>query len=202
MKPGKLTLIAAVLCTTALLGMLATLTRFQRSESVAEPGLPQLGKLAHFELTDTDGTRFGLDQLRGKIWIADFIFTSCAGTCPVLSENMRALHRELAERPDVRFVSVSVDPDTDTPEVLGAYAKRYSADTTRWHFLTGPEAAIQDLAVNGFKVGSVDDPIVHSNRFVLVDGDANIRGYYLGTEPEDVARLNMDLERLVSESAS
>lgn len=202
MKPGKITLIASVLCTTALLLMLAAVTKIQRGQSAAATALPELGTLGDFELTDTQGQSFGLAQLQGKIWIADFIFTSCAGICPVMSENMRKLHRKLEERPDVRFVSVTVDPETDTPEVLGDYAKRFSADTTRWHFLTGPESAIEDLTVNEFKVGSVEDPIIHSNRFVLVDGDAKIRGYYVGTEEADLARLNEDLETLLAEDAS
>ncbi len=186
----------------ALVGLLVTAARLRKADLATETPIPQLGALPDFQLVDSKGMPFGSAQLKGKIWVADFVFTSCTGICPILSTNMSKLHRNLVDRPDVHLVSVSVDPETDTPEVLARYASRYSADTSRWHFLTGPRERIHQLAVAGFKVGSVDEPIFHSNRFILVDGDGAIRGYYVGTEPEDMAKLNHDINTLLESRSS
>lgn len=130
------------------------------------------------------------------------MFTSCAGTCPVLTKNMAELQESFADRGELHFVSVTVDPETDTPEVLERYASKYSADTSRWHFLTGSLEDIHELAVKGFKVGSVDEPIFHSNRFILVDEDGSIRGYYTGTENLEMLRLRGDIDSVLEEQAS
>jgi protein SCO1/2 len=133
------------------------------------------------------------------VWVANFIFTSCAGPCPLLTARLSGLVQLHAGNARFRAVSVSVDPATDTPEVLKGYAERYRADPNTWHFLTGDAQSIQDLMVKGFKVGSGEKLMFHSNRFVLVDGELKIRGYYDGTLPEDMHRLKWDLKRLLRE---
>jgi len=139
-------------------------------------------------------------ELAGKVWVADFIFTHCAGVCPAMSSNMRKLQERLFE--DVRLVSFSVDPYNDTPEVLTEYANRYGADRDRWLFLTGDPEGIQKLSVGGFKLaldpasGTEKEPITHSSRMVLVDRNANIRGYYGTEEPKDLERLIKDANNL------
>lgn len=163
--------------------------------------LPVLGEAGDFTLTDQTGATFSSASLRGKVYVADFFFTSCSSVCPVMSASMAQLHRDFAAEPRLSFVSISVDPVTDKPEVLDGYAKRYSADPARWHFLTGEDAAIQRLAKDRFKLGQADKPVNHTTRFVLVDGTGKIRGYYFGTEPESVAMLSKDIERLLGESA-
>ena len=158
-----------------------------------------LGTIANAKFTTSDRQEFELSQLKGKVWVADFIFTTCGGICPIMSKNMAQLHRSYVLLDDVRMVSISVNPEQDTPEVLQEYAKRYKADTARWLFLTAPREVIQDLAVHSFKMGSIDEPIFHSSKFVLVDREMKIRGYYDGTTAGDIARLYTDVASLLKE---
>ncbi len=160
---------------------------------VEAAGLPELGVAPEFALTTSDGAAFDSTSLDGQIYVLDFIFTSCAGICPTLTNQMARLQRTYSGRSDVEFVSITVDPERDTPEVLTEYAKRFEADTERWHFLTGDLPYIHSVAVDGFKVGSVDDPLIHSERLILVDREGVIRGYYMGTEPDSVLELSRDI---------
>ncbi len=178
-----------------------------RGTHLAE-GLPVLGNVPDFKLTSSERADVGNADLRGKLWVVDFIFTSCPGTCPTMSGQMARLQKAFAERglDDVRSVSISVDPATDSPEVLSEYAKRFGADPQRWVFLTGERAALHALVKDGFKLAVAerspeDDTdgegiITHSDRFVLVDGTGHLRGYYHGTDPADVDRLLGDIEAL------
>jgi protein SCO1 len=154
----------------------------------APPAPPTLGALPDFTLTDQTGQAFGTQDLRGKVWVADFIFTSCAGSCPLLSQKMAEVaHRGRQLGPDFRLVSLTVDPERDTPEVLAGYAARYGANPRKWSFLTGPMATIQGAVVDGFKVGmgreKVGDfwEIFHGENLVLVDRSLHIRGYFSAT---------------------
>lgn len=140
--------------------------------------LPILGAAPTFSLIDQGGRPFSSDALSGRVWVVDFIFTYCAGPCPVMTANMARLQEKIADAPAARLVSISVDPQRDTPEVLAAYAQRFGADPARWYFLTGDLEAIKTVAVDGFKLGGRDDPILHSEKFVLVDQRGRIRGYY------------------------
>lgn len=190
-------------------GLIATLTLLSASarrgamnrvpigESLADDDLPRLYPLVDFSLTDSTGQPFSRSDMKGKVWVADFIFTSCSGPCPVMSSRMAELYRALADEPDLNFLSVSVNPEVDSPEVLAAYGKKLGADPSRWRFLTGDIGEIQRLAVEGFKLGSVDDPIIHSERFALVDRHGFVRGYYEGTTQEGLVRLTRDLARLL-----
>lgn len=169
-------------------------------EEPHQDALPALGTVSEFELTSAaEETPFALENLKGKVSVVDFIFTSCGGICPVMTNNLSDVHRMFSEEEDVQFVSVSVDPETDTPEVLREYAKRNRANPERWYFLTGDLEAIHTLAVDGFKIGSVDDPLIHSPHFVLVDRAGKIRGYYTGTDPEEKARIADDIRTLLAE---
>ena len=159
------------------------------------------GSAPDFSLTDSSGRALGLEALRGKVWIADFIFTSCAGTCPMMSGQMRKLQDSLPH--DIRLVSFSVDPARDTPAVLAHYATQLGADPNRWVFLTGDRQQVYDVSVKGFKLalddgkGSETEPIMHSSRFVLIDRAGQIRGYYSGTEDADLTRLSEDAKKLL-----
>jgi protein SCO1/2 len=151
--------------------------------------LPPLYPVIPFSLTSESGETITQESLRGQIWVAMFFFTSCAGPCPIMTASLADVARQVDPAAPVRFVSITVDPETDTPERLRQYGERYGADFKRWHFLTGPIDAINKLALEGFKLGSLDEPIMHSDRLVLVDAAGNIRGYFPGTETEGVARL-------------
>ena len=155
------------------------------------------GQVPDFSLIDSNANEFSSNQLKGKIWVADFIFTRCAGPCLIMSQKMAELHKNFQMDDRVRMLSVSVDPSRDSPQVLDAYAARYGANTDTWHFLTGPSETIHKLAFKGFKVGSVEDSINHSTYFVLVDENLQIRGYYDGIEQEKMSQLSNDLSFLL-----
>jgi cytochrome oxidase Cu insertion factor (SCO1/SenC/PrrC family) len=171
---------------------------FSRNMVVApERELMQLGEAPRIELTSQANESFDSSALAGKIWVADFFFTSCGGPCPVMTAAMSEVQQAFEADDRVHLVSITVDPDTDTPERLREYGEKYGADFEQWHFLTGPIEHIQELAVEGFKVGSVEDPVIHSTRFILVDQQGQIRGYYIGIDKEDVQRLTEDMKQLL-----
>jgi protein SCO1/2 len=167
----------------------------------ASAGLPSYGVVGDFALTDQSNHPFlSANTLRGKVWIADFIFTNCAGPCPRMSAQMRQVDNAL--RPDIkdlRLVSFSVDPARDTPEVLARYAERYHAEPGVWFFLTGPQATLHHLARNVFMLGDVNGDLEHSTRFVLVDRQARVRGYYLTSDEDALPHLISDAKRVGKE---
>jgi len=120
----------------------------------APPRLEVYGEVPTFSLTERNGGRVSRENLLGTVWIADFIFTRCLATCPQQTATMAQLQNQLAFEPDLRLVSITVDPDFDTPEILRQYADRYHADPQRWLFLTGEERAIYVLAQEGFHLAA------------------------------------------------
>lgn len=148
--------------------------------------------LPAFELTDERGQPFGTEQLKGRVWAADFVFTSCPTVCPKLTARMAQIqHRSRHLGEAFHLVTFTVDPENDTPEVLAAYAQSYHANGARWSFLTGRLDALETTIVKGFKIamgkeesepGSGIFSIFHGERLVLVDQDGNIRGYYEANE--------------------
>ena len=156
------------------------------------------GQLPDFSLTDQRGAPFALADLHDKVWVADFIFTSCATICPPMTIQMASLQDEFAAE-DVRFVSFSVDPERDTPEVLSRYADDYGADGSRWAFLTGQKETIYQLAHEGFNLaaGHRGSEILHSTRFVLVDQNQQVRGYYDSRSPGSLHQLRKDMKKLL-----
>jgi protein SCO1/2 len=165
------------------------------------PPLPVYGQVPDFQLTSQTSEPFDRKALDGKVWVADFIFTHCSGPCPRLSAQMRRVQTAVTELPDVRLVSFSVDPERDTPAVLAEYAARYHAQPGRWFFLTGDRKTLDALDRRAFMLGNVDGTLEHSTRFVLVDRQGKIRGYY-GTDQDDpTARLIVDIRRLARENS-
>jgi protein SCO1/2 len=161
------------------------------------------GTVPVFQLVNQNGQPFGSAQLVGKIWIADFVYSTCPGPCPMISSRMSELQKPL-EKTDVHLVSFSVDPEKDTPQVLRGYAAKLQADPARWDFLTGPKSAIYKLSHDGFKLavsdGSEEQGVpVHSTRMVLVDRYGKIRGYYEATEADAVTKLLADTNHLLRE---
>ncbi len=156
--------------------------------------LPVYGVVPDFELTAQDGRPFrSAAELKGAVWVADFIFTNCPGVCPRMTSQMRQVQQGA---PQVQLVSFTIDPERDTPGVLAAYAKAHSANTDRWHFLTGAVPALNHLARDVFMLGNVDSTLTHSTRFVLVDRQSRIRGFYDTSEPESISRLIAALRSL------
>lgn len=168
----------------------------------SQPELPILFPVPNAALIDENGKAVALDSMKGHVTVYDFIFTNCSGICPIMSKSMQALTKKVPKDAPVRFVSISVDPARDTPEVLRTYAKRFRNDD-RWVFLTGDRDTIIDLSVKGFKLAAGDpepggEALMHSSKFVVADKTGMIREYYGGTDgdaPDHVAATVKDLLR-------
>ena len=194
--------VALVLVPFVTLGLLLWLRHVEVS-ALRQRQVSSYGMVPAFQLVNQNGQPFNSMQLGGKIWIADFIYTTCPGPCPMISMRMAELQKPL-EKTDVHLVSFTVDPAKDTPAVLREYAERLRADPKRWDFLTGPKSTIYNLSHDGFKLavstGSEEAGIpVHSTRMVLVDRHGEIRGYYEATEPDAMTKLLADTNHLLRE---
>jgi protein SCO1 len=162
--------------------------------------LPKLYQVGDFQLVNQDGKPFTDKDLAGKVWIADFVFTQCMGPCPEMTAAMLQIQKDLAGAP-VQLVSVSVDPANDTPPVLKQYMKNMSADEKTWTFATGDEKKIFTLARN-MKIAAApadeQNTILHAEKFILVDAQGWIRGYYHYQDPQKRADLLRDARLLAS----
>jgi protein SCO1/2 len=165
----------------------------------APPPLTVMYELPPFQLTSQDGQPFDSKSLEGHVWVADFVYTTCPGPCPLMSRHMGEVQRQTAGTPDVKLVSFTVDPATDTPPVLAAYAKHFNADAKRWYFLTGEQTKLNEIGREGFKLNPVDGSMIHSVRFTLVDRRMRIRGYYSSDEEGFLPKLVHDIRRLENE---
>ena len=169
-------------------------------------GLNRYGTVPEFSLVERSGKAITLADLRGSIWIADFIYTTCQDTCPMQTAEMAQLQEQWKDRAGLKLVSFSVDPEKDTIAVLSRYADRYKADAQRWLFLTGAKEEISRLVQEGFRLsavalpndGNVGSVIMHSPRFVLIDKQAQIRGYYDSRDPQALQRLKADVATLIN----
>ena len=167
-------------------------------------GLATYGPVPEFSLIERSGKATTLSDLRGAIWIADFIYTTCTDTCPLQTAEMAKLQDEWKDKSGLKLVSFSVDPEKDTTKVLSSYADRYKADSQRWLFLTGAKEEILRLVQEGFRLsampvasdGDTGSVILHSPRFVLIDKQAQIRGYYDSRDPQAIERLKANVATL------
>ena len=213
-RPGGGRLFSRSLLWGLLIGVIAAvalLTWWTRSGLVRTPPPPVLSEVPDFRLTDQHGDTVTRADLLGSPWVADLIFTRCLLACPVMSGKMAILDRELpggeGGAAPVHLVSISVDPEHDQPDVLTAYGAKFNA-SDRWLFLTGDRAEIAKLAGDGLRLGydpnpplvplGPDDTIYHSTRFVLIDAEGQVRGYYEAMEGDDLDQLQQDLAALGS----
>ncbi len=200
------------LLTTLMIAMFALNRARLSNESVptdaASQTIMSFGQAPSFELTERSGRIVNSKELSGKIWLASFTFTRCLGVCPVMNARAKQLQDAILAMPgaeDVVLVSFTVDPDNDTPEVLAAKAKQMDADVNRWLWLHGPRDKVWSIAGKGFKLaveedpGNPDMPIAHSSKFVIVDRNGQIHGYYDSLDPKVVetvlAELRLMLEK-------
>lgn len=171
-------------------------------------GQPQKAMVYHhipdFELLNQLGDTVTKANLKDKIVIADFFFTTCPTICPVMKTQMLALYEKLKDRPDILFVSHSIDAEHDSVAVLKDYAERLGADPSRWLFLTWPKDGerIYDLAQKGYLVTAQPEAeapggYIHDGAFILIDKQQRIRGFYDGTKTDGMNALLKDLERLL-----
>ena len=172
-------------------------------------GLKHYGSVPDFSFVERSGKKTSLAELRGKVWIADFIYTNCTDTCPLQTADMAKLQEQWINEGDLELVSFSIDPERDTPRVLSQYAGRFKADAKRWLFLTGGKEEIARLVEDGFRLAAAPAPntknrtgiMLHSARFVLVDRKTQIRGYYDSRNPEALQRLKNDIATLLKEKS-
>ncbi|MCB9594399.1 MAG: SCO family protein [Sandaracinaceae bacterium] len=164
--------------------------------------LPEILVVRDFTLTSHRGEPFAERSLEGHVWVASFVFTSCRDVCPLITNQVANLHRRVTDD-RVRFVSISVDPRVDTPEVLAAYRARYRADD-RWVFLTGDPAEVRRVVTEIFRVSmgepsSAEGPydIAHGEQLLLVDRRGVLRGQY-PTDRAGMDRLARDIDRLLT----
>ena len=148
----------------------------------------------NFTLIERSGEPFESDSLRGKVWVASFFFVTCPGICLKMNQTIADLQKELD--PEVRFVSITVDPDNDTPESLRAYADRLGAND-RWLFLTGSMRDIQDVANDSFQVAAA--PAAHSERLMVVDRQGRVRGSFMVSEGAQMTLLKRKIAELLKE---
>jgi protein SCO1/2 len=140
--------------------------------------------------------------MEGKITIVDFFFTSCPSICPVMSKEMERVNDHFRDEPNVQILSISIDPTYDTPQILKAYAEEHHAIPGKWHFLSGSKEETFQLARCGFVLPALDgngvpDDFVHSDKFILIDDQGRIRGYYSGTTREEVDLLMLETKILL-----
>ncbi|MFN0117503.1 MAG: SCO family protein [Elusimicrobiota bacterium] len=161
------------------------------------------GKVGDFEFTERSGKKITQEDLKGKISIVDFVFTRCMGPCPLMTKKMSDFSKEFLHKSNLQFISLSVDPDFDTPQVLTKYAQTYNADPQKWLFLTGNREKIYHLVETSFKllVEGDDIPkdgidILHSTMFVLVNGEGKILGYYNTADSDQMKELKKRVEKL------
>jgi protein SCO1/2 len=171
----------------------------------ARSDLARHWQVPDFCLTERSGGTVSLSGLKGKVWVADFFYTSCPGPCPMMTSRLSEIHKATRGRDGVVMVSISTDPSKDTPEVLKQYAEKFGADQ-RWLFLTGDKDAIFNLANKGFKLsvteegGTEAEPVTHSTKLVLVDKNGTIRGFYEGTSKDDIQQIESAISRLEKET--
>ncbi|MCC6174864.1 MAG: SCO family protein [Chloroflexi bacterium] len=171
--------------------------------------LPELFPSPEFSLVDQTGQPFSSQRIAGKVVLADFVYTSCTDICPLLSATMAQVRDQLRQAKllgdKVMLLSFTVDPETDTPARLSEYGRRFGADPAEWRFLTGDREQVESLLIGGFKVGApprvsnapgATSEIVHTNRFVLVDAQGQVRDIPNGADL-DVARTVEEIRRLV-----
>jgi protein SCO1/2 len=168
---------------------------------------PVYGQVSDFRLTNQLSAPVTLADLRGQVWLADIIFTRCGGPCPQMSRFMAELNGALASESGVRFVSLTADPEYDTPDVLRRYAQDFNGLPERWLFLTGPKKPVYDLAMTGLKLAvqeqtestNINEMFIHSTLVTLVDKQGRLRGFYPALEPATRDSLVSAVKALVRE---
>lgn len=211
-EPGKISKIALVAIGLVVLGLVLVnlYSGMRKLQQAADRKRGQAATLEHlerpvpaFSLTDQNGKTLENTELLGKVWAASFIFTHCQGPCPTITRHMAELQKEVADLPDVRLVSLTLDPARDTPEVLKEYAIRFHADGERWFFLTGPGEVLKKVVQEGFLTAQQpapdSDQIIHGTRVALVDRRGVIRGFLSGTDADLASRAAVRLRELHQE---
>jgi protein SCO1/2 len=161
-------------------------------------------RIANFEFVDQDGKTVTEKDFEGKIYVTDFFFTTCLSICPVMSTHMEMLTKEFKDEPRVKFLSHTVDPEHDNINVLADYAKAHNANSNQWHLVTGDKAALYRMARESYLLNAEEgdggpDDFIHTQNFALIDWNKNIRGYYDGTNVNEMKTLIKDIKLLLKQ---
>lgn len=193
--------ISALLLTSFVLGACGP-----AAPAITPSDIAAVSKVAPFTLTDQDGAPFGADALTGKVWLVDFFFTSCPSFCPLLTGAMSTLAREFQTEPRLNFLSITVDPATDTPGVLRAFAEREKLPQQRWRLLTGKQEEIATVCEKSFllafgEANGESGDITHSSKLVLLDSSGNVRGYFDALDPAEQTKLRAAMRAVLAEKS-
>jgi protein SCO1/2 len=178
-------------------------------EQAQLPDLRPIAQVPEFTLTNQDGRAVSLADLRGNVWVADIIFTRCAGPCPRMTQHMSELQAVLPAQSDVKLVTLTTDPAADRPEVLKRYGERFKANFDRWTFLTGSKEGIARVAVDGLKLAAIEkkpeereserDLFIHSELMVFVDKQGRLRGSVESYDPKMKSKVLAAVKQLLRE---
>ena len=160
--------------------------------------LPVLGSVGSFNLVDKNNNEVNSEELKNKIWVAHFFFTSCPKICPLIMNAASQVANKFEKNNQVNIVSISVDSKTDTPEVLTNYSNKNGFVNSNWLLLTGSSKDVRELSYDKFKLGLGEDFSLHSTRMVLIDGSGDIRGYYDSQEQSEIDRLIKDINSILN----
>ncbi len=181
-------------------------------DKFSKPDLETIGKVMPFSFTDQNGKTITNKDYEGKVYVAEFFFTTCPSICPIMNENMVKIQDEFMGNPNVGIASFSIDPEHDTPQVLKEYAQNKGMTKPQWHLLTGEKEKIFELANKGFNIyvgqtEEADGGFEHSGLFALIDQNGNIRSrkdengnpiiYYNGLEEKEIRMLKEDINKLL-----
>lgn len=182
----------------ALLVMMAVVWGIYRIKS-SDRDMPVFGEVTPFEFTERNGEAYGSKELQGKISVINFFFTSCEGPCPRMNGKVAELYKTFSHTQDVQFVSISVDPERDSLQVLQQYAHKFGVTDRRWLFMRAPIEEVKILSEKVFMLAGGDVPSLHSTKLILVDNMKKIRGYYSSEDPESVHLLEKHIRVLFKE---
>ena len=161
--------------------------------------------IPYFYFLNDDSVIVKSTEMEGKVWVVDFFFTTCPTICPTMTKNMQKLNAATKDLHDeLQFISISINPQHDTPSILKRYREHYKATASNWQFLTGKEAETHQLGIENFQIFAGRDEeseggYAHSGAFTLVDKEGYVRGVYLGTDDKQVIQLEKDIRKLLKE---
>lgn len=206
-KKGIFYIAFFVLLSVVFMTYAGMMIRESTGEFFGKDKLPVLGAPGHqvpgFRFTDQDSQTVSREHVKGKIYVAEYFFTTCTNICPVMNKNMMKVYAKYKDKPNFLILSHTSDPEYDSIPVLKAYAEKHGADAKNWHFLTGDKQQLYKMAREGYLVddgtSKGPDDFVHTQWFALVDGEGQIRGLYEGTKNKDIDKLISDIDRLMHE---
>src|ERR1044072_200971 len=196
-----------VLLSVAFLGYSSWVIKGETGTFFGKEKLPVLGSPGHivggFSFVNQEGKTITSNDVKGKIYVAEYFFTTCTGICPKMNKNMEKEYDKYKDQPDFRILSHTVDPEHDSVPVLKAYAEKHGADARNWWFMTGTKKELYKLARQGYMLDdgtyAGEEDFVHTQWFALVDGEGRVRGLYEGTKVSDVDKMINDIDRLLNE---